>query len=128
MSGDCIFCRPDDETVNTVIASNTDAYVRLDNFPLAPGHVEVVPVRHVGSVFDLSPQENASIWDLAHEIRGALGPCDGYSIGINDGAAAGQTIPHMHLHIIPRHLGDVPEPRGGIRRIFPNDSYSAAKQ
>jgi diadenosine tetraphosphate (Ap4A) HIT family hydrolase len=79
-------------------------------------------VRHVGSVFDLSPREIASIWELAREVRDRH--CDGYTIGINDGPAAGQTVPHMHLHLIPRMLGDVPNPRGGIRNIFPNDEYS----
>lgn len=125
--GDCIFCQPDNEEVNTVIASNSDAFARLDNFPLADGHVEIVPVRHVTSVFDLSPREMRGLWDLASEVRGQLGECDGYSLGINDGCAAGQTIPHMHLHIIPRRFGDVPNPRGGIRNIFPNDTYSQGK-
>lgn len=117
----CIFCRPDDETINTVIASNTYAYVRLDNFPLSKGHAEVVPVRHVQSFFDLTETEVRSIFELAIELRGEA---DGYTIAINDGPAAGQTIPHMHMHVIPRHFGDVPNPRGGVRNIFPHDTYS----
>lgn len=70
------------------------------------------------------------IWGLAHLLRDHLytpAP-DGYTIGINDGPAAGQTIPHMHLHIIPRRFGDVPNPRGGIRQVFPNDQYSRPQQ
>lgn len=124
---DCIFCRPDDSTINTVVASNTYAYVRLDNYPLAPGHVEIVPVRHVGSAFDLTDPEVAALWELARDIQHhpalVIRP-DGYTIGINDGPAAGQTVPHMHMHMIPRWFGDVPNPRGGIRNIFPNDTYS----
>lgn len=118
---DCIFCQPENEAINTVIASNTYAYARLDNFPLSEGHAEIVPVRHVSSFFDLTESEVIAMFELAIELRGKA---DGHTIGINDGPAAGQTVPHMHLHIIPRTFGDVPNARGGIRQIFPNDEYS----
>lgn len=127
LSTDCIFCWPDDEAVNTVLASDSYAYVRLDNHPLAPGHIEIVPVRHVASVFDLTGREITSLWELAWDMQrhpAIIWRPDGYTIGINDGPAAGQTIPHMHMHMIPRWLGDAPNPRGGIRNIFPNDAYS----
>lgn len=120
----CIFCQPDDPEINTVIADNDYAYARLDNYPLTQGHIEIVPFRHVASMFDLTDDEARAIWHLVRYTFKADHTVDGHSIGINDGPAAGQTVPHMHLHIIPRRFGDVPNPRGGIRNIFPNDPYS----
>lgn len=120
----CIFCQPDNPDVNTVIAENDLAYARFDNYPLTQGHIEIVPFRHVGSVFDLTDDEARAIWQLMRHTFKSDFTVDGFTFGVNDGAAAGQTVPHMHLHIIPRRVGDVPNPRGGIRNIFPNDTYS----
>jgi diadenosine tetraphosphate (Ap4A) HIT family hydrolase len=81
-----------------------------------------VPVRHAGSLFDLSDQERADVWALVADVRnglaGELEP-DGFTIGVNDGEAAGQTVAHAHVHVIPRHRGDVPDPTGGIRHVIP---------
>jgi diadenosine tetraphosphate (Ap4A) HIT family hydrolase len=93
-----------------------------DGYPVAPGHTLIVPRRHVGSIFDLVPEERAALWDLVAQIRGALVQAlhpDGFNIGINDGTAAGQTVMHAHLHVIPRWTGDVPDPRGGVRWVIP---------
>lgn len=94
-----------------------------DGFPISPGHTLIIPKRHVGSFFETSTDEQTSILDLLHEaqelITKDLNP-DGFNIGINDGAAAGQTVLHMHLHLIPRFTGDVPDPRGGIRWVLPH--------
>lgn len=80
-------------------------------------------MRHIASVFDLSENEQAALWVLVAKVRAAvherLQP-DGFNIGINDGTAAGQTIGHAHIHVIPRRNGDVPDPRGGIRWIIPD--------
>lgn len=84
---DCIFCEADNPKMNTVIGRNRLAYARLDNFPLTDGHVEVVPFRHVGSVFDLTPNELTALWSLVERVRPLLGGCDGYTIGVNDGPA-----------------------------------------
>jgi diadenosine tetraphosphate (Ap4A) HIT family hydrolase len=81
----------------------------------------VIPVRHIPSVFDLSQEEQAAIWVLVGKVRTVLQEKlhpDGFNIGVNDGVAAGQTVGHGHIHIIPRRTGDVPEPRGGIRWII----------
>lgn len=81
-----------------------------------------MPRRHVGSFFDLQQAERDAVFELLALARTALdaefGPA-GYNIGINDGPAAGQTVPHLHVHLIPRYDGDRDDPRGGVRWIFP---------
>ena len=93
-----------------------------DGFPVSPGHTLVVPIRHEASFFALTQDDQDDLWRLACEVRDdltrRLSP-DGFNLGINDGAAAGQTVAHAHLHVIPRFLGDVPDPRGGIRWVLP---------
>jgi len=94
-----------------------------DGYPVFPGHTLVIARRHVGSLFDLTEVEQADLLvvlgaakkDLDAEFRP-----DAYNIGVNDGAAAGQTVAHLHSHLIPRYRGDRPDPRGGIRWIFPD--------
>lgn len=129
MSGDCLFCHPDDPTRNTVIARNATCYARLDNFPAAPGHIEVIPLRHALSLFDLTDGEAADAWRLLAAAREWVerehGRPDGWTVGVNDGPAAGQTIGHLHIHAVPRWWGDVPDPRGGIRRALPNGDPAA---
>ena len=109
-------------TGERVIARTELAVAIRDGFPVSPGHTLVVPVRHVGSLFETTDAERAdclALLDRArHVLEEELHP-DGYNIGINDGKAAGQTVPHLHIHLIPRYNGDQPDPRGGVRRIFP---------
>jgi len=84
--------------------------------------VLIVPRRHVGSFFQATATEREEMLrlaDEAHRILGEKHAPDGFNLGINDGAAAGQSVPHLHLHIIPRYRGDVPDPRGGVRWILP---------
>ncbi len=101
----------------------TDAAVAFfDGFPVSEGHALVVPRFPVISLFELDPDMQAAVWEtvrLTREILEAKYHPDGFNIGINDGQAAGQTISHAHIHIIPRYEGDVPDPRGGIRWIIP---------
>lgn len=119
----CIFCRVDDQSVNTLMDQTVNFYVRYDNFPATVGHVEIVPRRHVDSFFDLTPEEASEAYDLMQRVRKQLdadhGPA-GYTIAVNDGRAAGRTVDHLHIHIVPRYEGDVEDPRGGIRRALPN--------
>jgi diadenosine tetraphosphate (Ap4A) HIT family hydrolase len=93
-----------------------------DAFPLNPGHTLIVSRRHVSEYESLSAAEQAAMWQLIPEvwqsIRKEHSPA-GYNIGINVGAAAGQTVDHVHLHVIPRYAGDVEDPRGGIRWVIP---------
>jgi diadenosine tetraphosphate (Ap4A) HIT family hydrolase len=150
---DCIFC--DIYTNNQgIIYENKHFFARFDKFPVAPGHAEVIPKRHVVSLFDLTEQEWKSLKpaisavitiieatnfeELYQRFIGyslndqSVAFCekmlthvginkkpDAYNIGVNDGEAAGRTIPHLHVHIIPRHQGDVTNPTGGIRNIIP---------
>ena len=90
---------------------------------MSDGHTLVIPKRHVKSMFDCNSYEKADILQALETAKVALDrefSPDGYNIGINDGEAAGQTIPHLHIHLIPRYRGDVSDPRGGVRWIFPD--------
>jgi diadenosine tetraphosphate (Ap4A) HIT family hydrolase len=120
---DCLFCQADDPSLNTVLCENQLFYARFDNFPANPGHVEIVPRRHVVSFFDLDDHEVLSAYSLMRTARRLIEQKyfpEAYTIGINDGKAAGRSIDHLHIHLIPRHHGDVDDPRGGIRRGAPN--------
>ncbi len=94
-----------------------------DAYPVAPGHTLIVPRRHVAGFADLTGEERTDLLRLLDAVRSALdaesAPA-GYNVGFNDGAAAGQTVMHFHLHVIPRQAGDQEDPRGGIRLIFPD--------
>jgi len=93
-----------------------------DVFPVSPGHTLIIPRRHVESYFDLTNQEredmNILMIRIKNKLKDELNP-NGFNIGVNDGFAAGQTVTHINMHLIPRFKGDVTEPRGGIRWIFP---------
>lgn len=106
-----------------LIASNALAAAFDDGFPLTPGHTLIVPRRHESDFLALSGAEQAAIWALVPEvcrrIEAQANP-DGFNIGVNIGEAAGQTVGHAHLHIIPRYRGDVDDPRGGVRWIIPS--------
>jgi diadenosine tetraphosphate (Ap4A) HIT family hydrolase len=83
----------------------------------------IISRRHVGSLFDLTPAERVDLLALLDQARADLEPScrpDGYNVGINDGPAAGQTVPHLHIHLIPRYRGDQADPRGGVRWLFPD--------
>lgn len=93
-----------------------------DQYPISPGHTLIIPVRHVASLFELSADEQTEMWKLVAVIREQLQQeftPDGFNIGLNDGIAAGQTVMHAHIHVIPRYAGDVPDPRGGVRWVLP---------
>lgn len=114
---ECIFCDYDKENC---IAENKYAFAILDKYPVNEGHTLIIPKRHFESLFEATPDEAKAIFSLIHEVREILevqyNP-HGYNIGVNDGYAAGQTIKHLHVHVIPRYKGDVENPRGGIRNL-----------
>ena len=104
-----------------VVAENAAAYARLDSNSLAEGHVIVVPRRHVADFFDMTADEQAAVLELlsrAHGLLAAKYPVDGWNIGVNVGKAAGQSRMHVHVHLIPRRNGDVPDPSGGVRCVL----------
>jgi diadenosine tetraphosphate (Ap4A) HIT family hydrolase len=115
----CFFCSLDP---SRIIDSNDLCIVLRDDFPVSPGHTLVIPKRHVGSFFDLSVEERQALMALLESAKQALDteyrPA-AYNIGVNDGPAAGQTVPHVHIHLIPRYEGDRDDPRGGVRWIMP---------
>jgi diadenosine tetraphosphate (Ap4A) HIT family hydrolase len=114
----CPFCALGDR----VLAENRLAVAVRDLEPAAAGHTLVIPKRHSPSFFDLTPEEIAACHALLRSERDALAKQhrpDGYNIGVNDGAPAGQSIPHTHWHLIPRYRGDHPDPRGGVRHVIP---------
>lgn len=104
-----------------LVIENSLAYVRYDGNSLSRGHVLVVPKRHVANFFDLNPEEHGAIVALlcqAQALLQAEHAPDGYNIGVNVGKAGGQARMHVHVHLIPRYAGDVPDPRGGIRCVL----------
>ncbi|MBI4831439.1 MAG: HIT family protein [Candidatus Lindowbacteria bacterium] len=95
----------------------------LDKYPVSEGHSLVIPKMPVISLYELDPKWQAEIWELTRRVRELLEERhhpDGFNIGINDGRTAGQTVPHAHVHVIPRYANDVPDPRGGIRWVIPS--------
>ncbi len=106
-----------------IIGENTSAIAIRDAYPVSPGHTLLIPKRHIGSFFDLSDKERSDILALLDRAKLALDKefqPQGCNIGINDGPVAGQTVPHLHVHLIPRYAGDMPDPRGGVRWVIPD--------
>ena len=106
------------------IAANDLAFAIFDKFPVSKGHVLVISKRLIATWFDASDAEQASMMSLVGEVRRFLDQRlqpkpDGYNVGFNSGIAAGQTVPHVHIHVIPRYHGDVTDPTGGIRHVIP---------
>lgn len=119
MSKPCPFCILPPKRI---IDFNDLALVIRDGYPVSPGHTLVIPKRHVGSWFEITPEEQSAMLDLLGKAKAVLEEelkPDGYNIGINDGPSAGQTVPHLHMHLIPRYKGDIEDPRGGVRWIIP---------
>ena len=119
MTKPCPFCTLPPERI---IDSNDLAIVIRDAYPVSPGHTLVIPKRHIGSWFEITQAEQQALLDLLAKAKAVLETelkPDGYNIGINDGPSAGQTVPHLHMHLIPRYKGDQEDPRGGVRWIIP---------
>ena len=120
MNGPCVFC--EHIAAGEVTVSNNLAAAFPDGFPISPGHTLVVPQRHEADYFALTRYEQIAILDLINEMRDRLtaehSP-DGFNVGLNSGEAAGQTVDHAHLHLIPRSHGDTPGPPDGVRWILP---------
>ncbi len=113
----CPFCAP-----TQAVLRNRLAYAIEDTTPVTPGHLLVIPFRHVADCFDLTSAERAAILALVDGARRLLEASrrpDGYNVGVNVGEAAGQTVMHVHVHVIPRYRGDVANPRGGVRGVIP---------
>jgi diadenosine tetraphosphate (Ap4A) HIT family hydrolase len=126
----CVFCA----VAQGRIAWSSPSIIALwDAFPVSPGHALVVPRRHVASWRDLTPDEKTAITTGVDAVRALIDARhrpDGYNVGYNDGVAAGQTVMHFHMHVIPRYRGDVRDPRGGVRLVLPDKAayWQSAEQ
>jgi diadenosine tetraphosphate (Ap4A) HIT family hydrolase len=123
-SQECPFCHlPNDR----ILFENNLAIAFRDGFPVAEGHLLVIPKRHIESWFELKSDERESCHELILNGKKAIKNDDssvsGFNLGVNDGLSAGQTIFHAHLHLIPRRHGDVENPRGGVRHVIPGKGY-----
>lgn len=115
---DCPFC---EVSASEIVLKNKLCFARWDKYPVSDGHILIIPFRHFSNYFDTTEDEKNAIWslveDVKHVIRQEHSP-DGYNIGMNIGRAAGQSIPHLHVHIIPRYEGDMDDPKGGVRGVI----------
>ena len=119
MESDCVFCRKLD-----LIYQGELVFISQDKYPASPGHLLIVPNRHVPNYFDCTDVEVKELWDsviIAKQLVEEKHKPDSYNIGINVSKAAGQSVPHTHIHLIPRYLGDVEDPRGGVRSVIPEN-------
>ena len=119
-SADCPFCAPEPE--RELLTESARAYAIRDKYPVNDGHALIIPKRHVADYFELSRSEQMACWMLANRTQELLTEQfdpDGFNVGINSGKAAGQTIDHAHIHVIPRYEGDVENPTGGVRNVIP---------
>jgi diadenosine tetraphosphate (Ap4A) HIT family hydrolase len=116
----CPFCSlPPDR----IVLSSANAIALRDAYPISPGHTLIVPRRHIGSFFEATAQERVELLALLDAAKLGLDEefaPPAFNIGINDGSAAGQTVLHLHIHLIPRYVGDRTDPRGGVRWIIPD--------
>jgi len=118
----CLFCKD----AKGKSLDHELAYSARDSYAVSPGHTLVMPKRHVASFFELTPEEVQACMDLIAEERKLIDEefkPDGYNIGVNVGPAAGQSIFHVHIHIIPRYEGDVENPQGGVRHVIPKNAH-----
>ena len=117
--GECLFCNLPSKRV---IDQCDHTLTVRDGFPVSPGHTLVIPKRHVATFFDITEEEQMAIGRAIQKAKIVLDQeftPDGYNLGINNGEAAGQTVFHLHLHLIPRYEGDCEDPRGGVRWVLP---------
>jgi len=121
MDSICPFCKVESE--REIIASTSLSIAFLDGFPVSPGHALIIPRRHVSSFFNLTKDEQQDMFILLDSVKSIIDEKyhpDGYNVGVNVGEVAGQSIFHVHLHLIPRYKGDVSNPRGGVRGVIPS--------
>ena len=120
MPDNCPFCSPD----RAQLIFEGEQFIGLwDAFPVSPGHALVIPRRHIPTWFDATPAEQIALLEGIERARKEIvrhHKPDGFNIGINVDAAAGQTVSHLHIHVIPRYTGDIPDPRGGVRNVIPD--------
>lgn len=124
---DCIFCDIiEGKRTCEKICEYNNCIAIYDEYPVSPGHALIIPKRHVTNINELNKDEYEDLWNCINWVTSLTQDCeecDGFNIGINIGKAAGQTIDHLHIHVIPRYTGDVENPQGGIRGVIPNKQH-----
>jgi len=121
----CIFCGDPE-----FVIENEWAFAHYDSYPVNPGHCLIITRRHVAEYFQATAEEKAAIWSLVDEMKVIIDKeykPDAYNVGVNIGEAAGQSIPHLHIHMIPRYKGDMENPRGGVRGVIPHKQKYTGK-
>ena len=114
----CPFCGNPD-----IVIENEWAFAHYDSYPVNIGHCLIITHRHVAEYFQATAEEKAAIWALVDEMKAIIDEKynpDGYNVGVNVGETAGQSVPHLHIHMIPRYKGDMEDPRGGVRGVIPH--------
>lgn len=133
MSKGCSFCEIIETRNSERVVFESPYFLAIwDGYPVTEGHALLVSKRHIESFFSLSSEERTDVMSAMDNLKGLIdekwSPA-GFNIGINDGPEAGQTVPHLHVHLVPRYKGDVSDPRGGIRWVIPDkaDYWSQSK-
>ena len=114
---DCIFCK-----IKDYVLENDQSYAVFDKMPVNEGHMLIILKRHAKTFFDITKEERDSLFALVDEAKKLLDEKyhpDGYNVGVNCGMVAGQSVPHVHVHVIPRYAGDTKYPVGGVRGVIP---------
>jgi len=115
----CPFCQS-----IVVVAEHNSVFAIKDNYPVSKGHHLIIPFRHTENYFSMTDKEREDVTALLKALKSKLEEWDstitGFNIGMNSGAAAGQTVMHSHIHLIPRRKGDTPNPKGGVRGVIPD--------
>ena len=122
----CPFCSEPE-----IVIENELAFAHYDSYPVNAGHCLIIPRRHVAEYFQATAEEKAAIWSLVDEMKVILDEeykPDGYNVGVNIGEAGGQSVPHIHIHMIPRYRGDVENPKGGVRGVIPHRQNYVKKE
>ena len=114
----CPFCSDPE-----IVMENELAFADYDSYPVNPGHCLIILRRHIAEYFEATAEEKAAIWALVDKMKPIIDEefkPDGYNVGVNIGKSAGQSVPHVHIHMIPRYQGDMEDPRGGVRGVIPH--------
>ena len=121
---DCLFCKIQQPGFEKEIVYSNEYFVATrDSYPVTPLHTLIIPKRHFASFFEMNDDEQAAVFSILKQQRDEIMALDpsvtSFNVGTNDGVDAGQSIYHLHIHLFPRRLGDIENPRGGVRGIIP---------